>query len=232
MISHRIKAGLCFLIVIILAALRVTYADYDYTYYYYEVYNQVRFSPVYVPLFLLIISSEADIASNIFAAVRSSGRFNIVMLTWKRIVKDAVIYSTVFFAVMLVMSFTYGEFADSAALLLAGLVNQSIGWIAIGTLYMMLSIATDIPVLSFLLVFAAVLSTSYQVFENFWGSGFNYVNMMKTMYWFIEYDDVFIVIKRLLMYAAVSAAGVLISYTFIRKKEYIKQDRRYENQYR
>ena len=43
MISHRIKAGLCFLIVIILAALRVTYADYDYTYYYYEVYNQVRF---------------------------------------------------------------------------------------------------------------------------------------------------------------------------------------------
>ena len=62
MISHRIKAGLCFLIVIILAALRVTYADYDYTYYYYEVHNQVRFSPVYVPLFLLIISSEADIA--------------------------------------------------------------------------------------------------------------------------------------------------------------------------
>lgn len=56
--------------------------------------------------------------------------------------------------------------------------------------------------------------------------------MMKTMYWFIEYDDVFIVIKRLLMYAAVSAAGVLISYIFIRKKEYIKQDRRYENQYR
>ena len=154
------------------------------------------------------------------------------MLTWKRIVKDAVIYSTVFFAVMLVMSFTYGEFADSAALLLAGLVNQSIGWIAIGTLYMMLSIATDIPVLSFLLVFAAVLSTSYQVFENFWGSGFDYVNMMKTMYWFIEYDDVFIVIKRLLMYAAVSAAGVLISYIFIRKKEYIKQGRRYENQYR
>ena len=232
MISHRIKAGLYFLIILILAALRVIYADYDYTYYYYEVYNQVRFSPVYVPVFLLIISSETDIACSIFAAVRTSGRFNIVMLTWKRIVKTAVTYSMVFFAIMLLMSFTYGEFADYAALLLAGLVNQSICWLAIGTLYMMLSIATDIPVLSFLLVFAAVLSTSHQVFRGFWGSIFEDVNMMETMYRFIEYDDVFIVIKRLLIYAAVSAAGVLTSYIFIRKKEYIKQGRRYENQYR
>lgn len=232
MINYKVKVGLYFLIIIILIALRVLYADNDYTYYYYEVYNQVLFSPIYVPVFLLVISSETDIARNIFAAVRASGRFNIVMLVWRQIVKCAVIYSMLFFAVMLAMSFTYGEFARGIEILPMGLVNQSICWITIGTIYMTLSIATDVPVLSFLLVFAAALSTSYQVFGGFWGSIFGDVNMMETMYWFIECDNAFVVIKRLLIYAAVSVAGVLVSYIFIRKKEYIKQGKRYETQYR
>lgn len=232
MINHRIKAILYFFIIIILVVLRVLYADNDYTYYYYEVYNQVLFSPVYVPVFLLIISSETDIASNMYVAVRTSVRFNIAMLMWKRVVKYAVIYSIVFFVAMLVMSFTYGESTKWIESLLIGLGNQSVCWISIGTLYMMLSTATNIPTLSFLLVFAAAISTSYQVFSGFWGTSFEEVNLMETMYWFVECDNVFIIIKRLLIYAAASVAGVLISYIFIRKKEYIKQDRRYENQYR
>ena len=94
---------------------------------------------------------------------------------------------------MFVMAFTYGESTKWIASLLIGLGNQSVCWISIGTLYMMLSTATNIPTLSFLLVFAVAISTSYQVFSGFWGTSFEEVNLMETMYWFVVCENVFII---------------------------------------